>query len=111
MEKSANNLETKLNKIGEKKRKLEGEVNDLSKSMEYANAEIEDVNKNGKENVVKTNELEDTILNQEVYNRRASVFQNLLMELRIRMKLYENSLAMNWRWKTQQILNSRELTE
>ena len=35
---------------------------DLSKSMEFANAEIEDVTKNDKENVVKTKELEDKIL-------------------------------------------------
>ena len=54
-------------------------INDLSNSMELANAEIEDVKKNDKKNEVKIKELEDKILYQEV-------FQNLLMELRIRMK-------------------------
>ena len=38
LEKSVNKRETELNKIGEKTRKLEGEVNDLSRSMEFANA-------------------------------------------------------------------------
>ena len=45
--------------IGEKTRKLEGEVNDLSKSMEFANAEIEDLTRNDKENEVKIKELEE----------------------------------------------------
>ena len=62
-----------LKKIGEKTRKLEGEVNDLSKSMEFANAEIEDLKKNDKENEVKIKELEDKILYQEVYNRRENL--------------------------------------
>ena len=63
MEKSVNNLETELNKMGERTRKLKGEVNDLSKSMEFANAEIEDLKKNEKENLneVKIKELEDKI--------------------------------------------------
>ena len=82
---------------------------------EFADAEIEDLKKSDKENEVKIKELEDKILYQEVYNRRENLrffgFQNLLMELRIFMKLYENSLATNWRWKTQQILNSSEFTE
>ena len=47
--------------IGENTGKLEGEVNDLSKSMEFANAEIEDLKKNDKENEVKIKELEDKI--------------------------------------------------
>ena len=54
---SVNNLETELNEIGEKTRKLEGEVNDLSKSMGFANTKIE--KKNDKENEVKIKELED----------------------------------------------------
>jgi len=45
-------------------------VNDLSNSMEFANAEIDDIKKNDKENEVKIEELEDKILYQEVYNRR-----------------------------------------
>ena len=57
LENSVNNHETELNKIGEKTRKLAGEVNDLSKSMEFANAEIEDLKKNDKENEVKIKEL------------------------------------------------------
>ena len=49
--------------MGERTRKLKGEVNDLSKSMEFANAEIEDLKKNEKENLneVKIKELEDKI--------------------------------------------------
>ena len=49
--------------MGERTRKLEGEVNDLSKSMEFANAEIEGLKKNEKENLneVKIKELEDKI--------------------------------------------------
>ena len=58
LEKSVNNLETELHKICEKTRKLEGEVNDLSKSMEFANAEIEDLKKNENENEIKIKELE-----------------------------------------------------
>ena len=61
LEKSVNNLETELNKMGERTRKLEGEVNDLSKPTEFA--EIEDLKKNEKENLneVKIKELEDKI--------------------------------------------------
>ena len=69
-EKSVNNLETELNKIGEKARKLEGEVNDLSKPTEFINTGIEDLKKNDKENEVKIKELENKILYQEVYSRR-----------------------------------------
>ena len=51
-----------VQRLRAKTRKLEGEVNDLSKSMEFANAEIEDLKKNDKENEVKIKELEDKIL-------------------------------------------------
>ena len=98
LEKSVNNLETELHKICEKTRKLEGEVNDLSKSMEFANAEIEDLKKNENENEIKIKELEAKFVPrgvQQAENLRFVVFQKLLTELRIRMKLYVNSLAMN----------------
>ena len=42
-------------------------INDLSNSMEFANAEIEDIKKNDKENEVKIKEFEDKIFYPEVY--------------------------------------------
>ena len=76
-----------VQRLRAKTRKLEGEVNDLSKSMEFANAEIEDLKKNDKENEVKIKELEDKILYQEVYNRREN----------LRFFGFPES-ATNWRW-------------
>ena len=70
---SVNDLETELNKIGENTRKLEGEVNVISKSMEFADAEIEDLKENDNENKVKIKEHEDKILCQELYNRRENL--------------------------------------
>ena len=48
-------------------------INDLSNSMEFANAEIEDIKKNDKENEVKIKEFEDKIFYAEVYNRRENL--------------------------------------
>ena len=48
-------------------------INDLSNSMEFANAEIEDIKKNDKENEVKIKEFEDKIFYPEVYNRRENL--------------------------------------
>ena len=54
-----------------KTRKLEGEVNDLSKSMEFIKAKMEGLNE--KENEVRIKELGNKILYQEVYNRRENL--------------------------------------
>ena len=82
---------------------------------EFANAEIEDLKKSDKENEVKIKELEDKILYQEVYNRRENLrffgFPESADGAENTHEVVRNSLATNWRWKTQQILNSSKFTE